>query len=118
MMGVYIKDMKMPTSCANCQFSGFGGLRCERVVCMFTGANAYMNEVQYLDNCPLIPVPPHGRLIDVEALKPYRLNEHYKYRLVFDADEVANAPTIIPASFENLPKNARYSQDNPAEEGE
>lgn len=46
-----------------------------------------------------VPVP-HGRLIDADALKPYMLNEHYKYRLVYDANEVANAPTIIPAEKE------------------
>lgn len=67
-MSVLIKGMEMPPSCEKCRFSGFGGLRNERVVCMFTGANAYMNEVQYLDDCPLIPVPPHGRLIDADAL--------------------------------------------------
>lgn len=61
-------NMEMPTSCNSCRFSGFGGLRNERVVCMFTGANAYMNEVQYLDNCPLVPVPEHGDLIDRNKL--------------------------------------------------
>ena len=35
------------------------------------------------------------RLIDIDRLTPYRLNEHYKFRLVYDADEVAHAPTII-----------------------
>ena len=63
-MSVLIKGMKMPRSCEYCRFSGIGGLRNERVVCMFTGANAYMNTVQYLDDCPLVEVPPHGRLID------------------------------------------------------
>ena len=77
-MSVIIKGMKMPSSCEKCRFSGFGGLRNERVVCMFTGANAYMNEVQYLDDCPLIPVPPHGRLIDADAL------ERMGYKLVRD----------------------------------
>lgn len=63
-MSILIRGMEMPTSCVNCRFSGFGGLRNERVVCMHTGSNAYMNEVQYLDDCPLVPVPPHGALID------------------------------------------------------
>lgn len=44
-----------------------------------------------------LPPVPHGRLIEADALKPYMLNEHYKYRLVYDANEVANAPTIVPA---------------------
>ena len=46
----------------------------------------------------VVEVPtPHGRLKDVDALKPYLLNEHYKHRLVIDTDEVANAPTVIEA---------------------
>lgn len=49
----------------------------------------------YGDNVAVLQ--PHGRLIDADALKPYMLNEHYKHRLVYDADEVANAPTVIEA---------------------
>lgn len=46
------------------------------------------------------------RLIDIDKLEPYRLNEHYKYRLVYDADEVANAPTIT-----DRPKNMIHIDD-------
>ena len=76
-MSVLVRGMKMPRSCEYCKFSGIGGLRNERVVCMFTGANAYMNTVQYLDDCPLVEVPPHGDLIDRDALiKDGWLNLH------------------------------------------
>ena len=79
-------------------------------------------------------IPPHGDLIDRDALSKSldelcnRICQYSKaQRKVMcsscplgDAFAVVedDAPTIIPASFENLPKNARYSQDNPAEEGE
>ena len=34
------------------------------------------------------------RLVDVDSLRPYLLNEHYHYRSVYDAEEVKNAPTV------------------------
>ena len=110
-MSVLIKGMEMPSSCEKCRFSGFGGLRNERVVCMFTGANAYMNEVQYLDDCPLIPVPPHGRLIDADALinklqalyneredeARYTGSKEIKVSWDDAVYKIIDAPTIIPA---------------------
>ncbi len=95
----------MPISCENCRFSGLGGLMNERVFCMFTGAHAYTNEVQYLDDCPLVPVPEHGDLIDRDAMEQdaqKRLlmcnqndNQFQKPYEVMRA--IALAPTIIPA---------------------
>ena len=98
-MSVLIKDMEMPSSCEKCRFSGFGGLRSERVVCMFTGANAYMNEVQYLDDCPLIELPPHGRLIDADALwdKGWFLTRDNIYKGQIEAAILTSAPTILEA---------------------
>ena len=111
-MSVYIKGMKMPTSCNSCRFCGRGGLRNERVVCMFTGANAYMNEVQYLDGCPLISVPEHGDLIDRVAFRE-EIDKHYPFDMYTQSKHewedsaksaiirmLATAPTIIPASKE------------------
>ena len=102
-MSILIKGMKMPTSCVNCRFSGFGGLRNERVVCMHTGSNAYMNEVQYLDDCPLVPVPPHGDLIDRGALMELYADEddlrleNMKVPIAVIRQNIMDAPTIIPA---------------------
>ena len=72
-MGVYIKDMEMPKSCEECVIEGhyensygdeYG------FFCPF-GYKAYTRETRdsgRLDVCPLVPVPPHGRLIDADAL--------------------------------------------------
>lgn len=51
------------------------------------------------------------RPIDADALKPYRLNEHYKYRLVYDADDVANTPTIDAVSVVRC-KDCIWSEPN------
>lgn len=45
-MGVYIKGMEMPKNC----------LECPLVVCL-----------NVKSDCPLVPVPPHGDLIDRKA---------------------------------------------------
>ena len=96
-MSILITGMKMPRSCEYCRFSGVGGLMNERVVCMFTGANAYMNTAQYLDDCPLVEVPPHGDLIDRDKLREKEfIHDGDAYAVVMSRD-IRNSPTIIPA---------------------
>ena len=49
-------------------------------------------------NCPLIELPPHGRLIDADALE---LDAEWSERedgfISFSSTAIKNAPTIIPA---------------------
>lgn len=88
-MGVYIKGMEMPTSCANCDlakhFDGYNENDCP------------FNCFSYYD-CLLVPVPPHGRLIDADAVSleggPYEYDEWCKWAL----EQYQDAPTVIPAS--------------------
>lgn len=54
-MSVLIK-MEMPKSCAFCRFNG--------AYCYAKGDE----DAHSIMPCPLIPVPPHGRLIDADAL--------------------------------------------------
>ena len=83
-MSVYIKGFPLPNNCGACP------LRlawCRERIYMVTRP----------ERCPLIPVPPHGRLIDADALG------EFPYNMDFcdggEADEwIRNAPTIIPAS--------------------
>ena len=63
-MGVYIKGMEMPTSCGDCkafvcyrQWAGDMG----DCFCGITKEDAKAKEKNA--DCPLVPVPPHGRLI-------------------------------------------------------
>lgn len=64
-MGVLIKDMEMPTRCAECRLSTVHNFK-ERPLCdVLVEYMSYGEwEVKRLDNCPLVPVPPHGRLIE------------------------------------------------------
>ena len=66
-MGVYIKGMEMPKSCAECRFF-------VDVWCYAFEADDWRNAYnrppkgERLDNCPLVPVPPHGRLVDADRI--------------------------------------------------
>ena len=75
-MSVLIKGMDMPKDCGKC-FVG------DRAICSSA--------------CPLVPVPPHGRLIDEsDAITALLCDNDYAAALT-----VGNCPTVIPAE---LPK--------------
>ena len=92
-MGVYIKGMEMPKD---------GVYWCEIGVADDIAMITIHGEDR--KSFPLVPVPPHGRLGDLDEI------ERYKERLVVDADKIKKgiryvvdtkyikeAPTIIPA---------------------
>lgn len=74
-MGVYIKGMEMPKSCGNCFFD----THCDNWRLRNWGAPPP-------EDCPLVPVPPHGDLIDRDA---------YQY-----SGDLMDEPVIIPAEPE------------------
>ena len=113
-MGVYIKGMKMPTSCydCNCFIRDSDGSD----YCCLLMQDIEDNHKRD-DDCPLIPVPPHGRLIDADALhKLFEDQWHYLQVLDWNENPTAeatqsginwcintmhdDAPTIIPAEEE------------------
>lgn len=79
-MSILIKGMEMPTSCGNCFFD----THCDNWRLRNWGAPPP-------DDCPLVPVPPHGRLIDADALCEGRVSND---NVVICAKA---APTIIQA---------------------
>ena len=90
-MGVYIKGMEMPDRCGRCRFATAFDCGVDK---QFIPTH---DERRY--DCPLVPVPPHGRLIDADAL----VDEAYQpgaYGYV-DALQIENAPTIIEAEGDN-----------------
>ena len=107
-MGVYIKGMEIPKSCLDCKVHYVWGSG--RPQCLINGEfiddpNAYKQK--RLEECPLIPVPDHGRLIDADALTREQGFHDYKYvsGLVYvSVCEVVGlinaAPAIIPADRE------------------
>lgn len=67
-MGIYIKGMKMPTGCAFCKIKKRNGWK---MVCPLCNEEWDIHDPMSadfrLESCPLVPVPPHGRLIDADA---------------------------------------------------
>jgi len=71
-MSVLIKGMEMPKNCFDCPIGSDGA------VCVLLGIgdgylyhkhDAFDAATERLPNCPLIELPPHGRLIDADALR-------------------------------------------------
>lgn len=106
---IMIKGAKMPDGCVDCPCLNEEHL----MFCQVT--NHSLRDVDVFNerpkDCPIIALPPHGRLIDADKLKDY-FSDAYKlvetalhgvaYLLVSQAyddllRDIDNAPTIIEA---------------------
>lgn len=65
-MGVYI-NMEMPTSCGDCRFCG-GIADTDCGPCAWCDVDGKARVADTRQDCPLVPVPEHGDLIDRDAL--------------------------------------------------
>lgn len=99
-MGIYIKGMEMPTHCMDCPFM----VSRDNDDCILQSAEAnesFENWEQMRAGCPLVPIPPHGRLIDADALDADLETQDMRTgewdAIGFSLSEIDNAPTIIPA---------------------
>ena len=95
-MSILIQNADMPENCGECLF-GFIGVCSKLTECQLE--DEWVDEESRPDWCPLINVPPHGRLIDADALiesmsawdwQELYLPTHFK-------DLVDDAPTVIEA---------------------
>ena len=108
-MSVMIRGMKLPDNCLECP------LETDYGTCgyysLFVEADHDSEVWKRRDDCPLVEVPPHGRLIDADAFIKEEcnscdgacesipcdcLNCVADCRCDFTKD-IADAPTIIPA---------------------
>lgn len=105
-MSILIKGMKMPAMCELCPFSGISGKSCELVSCTFTGEHRFFNDGQFMSGCPLVELPPHGRLGDLDKLEQMFVDIDNAPYSAFDGEEpfytaedaaqiIRLAPTII-----------------------
>ena len=102
-MSILIKGMEMPTNCLNC-FLSRSGCRAvlKRMLAMEVGTWIPANYRH--DDCPLVPVRPHGDLIDKKTVSENlasvlnKKNPPFSYPDWNDAIiAMLTAPTIIPA---------------------
>ena len=123
MSGVYIKGMEMTERCSQCRF-----LYGDTMDGLCSAAEKWLDDDDYWTwfaynegdvdtskpaNCPLIPVPEHGRLIDADALRAKMYHEAFetdtpmqkwdsgcwiRYKMFENAEKTA--PTVIEADKE------------------
>ena len=123
-MGIYIEGMKMPKTCCGCKMMIYNpelvwddnGIETVGAwVCLLTAE--LIDNTKREEHCPLIELPPHGRLIDADALMDGWMNlreatkygnetkeqvsHSYSTMMMYEiADEIEDAPIIIPADPE------------------
>lgn len=111
-MSVIIRGMKMPESCSVCRM-----LEGDTMDGLCHAADMWFDDerftwYQYAEgdiddskpaNCPLIELPPHGRLIDgdvAEVITYTTESGDFADGILYAADWIANQPTIIEAEGE------------------
>lgn len=103
-MSILIKGMEMPETCKLCYLSefdpGFYAYVCKPTGIRIDYDMAKIDRPRTI--CPLVPVPPHGRLVDADKLmQEMRLFIKENMLSRDDARElletIKDAPTIIPA---------------------
>ena len=101
-MGIYLPNMEMPTSCWDCPLGD--SLRCQvlpSVPALWAEYTKAVRDKLMHSDCPLVPVPPHGRLIDADALADQMAERRsYVGRLSDPLCLIEDAPTIIEAEGE------------------
>ena len=93
MSGVYIKGMEMPDKCGHCRFAT--AFECEVTKNFITTF-----KVRQVD-CPLVPIPPHGRLIDADEIDYYEVERNGEKHYMVWKPHIDGLPTIIPADKED-----------------
>ena len=105
MADLIIKGMEMPTSCYYCPFmdGSWGYSPPHKARCVITGKDMPVVErgVQNNQACPLVPVPPHGRLIDADILYEkwiWGSTDRTADTKCIELIDLALAPTVIEES--------------------
>jgi len=100
-MSILIKGIAMPKSCMECEWRDAEACgECELMI-----DNPFKSFEEQYKHCPfvmlvkrhtLIELPPHGRLIDADALLD-RDDYDTMDRRIMPTEKIVNAPTIIEA---------------------
>ena len=113
-MSIIIPGIEMPKSCFKCEFRT--KIDPDNLLCLIsqkTFEDRFFHIEHRDQSCPLVPVPPHGRLIDADALLDAIIAKYIRHErhreLVFAvaqikqdmADIINELPTIIPESGGN-----------------
>lgn len=104
MADILIKGMEMPKSCDRCLYRGFCSAHARQVQKIMESDADQVFDIfgeMRLKDCPLVEIPPHGDLIDRDALKKH-MTDLLRYDYVFDEvgcfGLVKDAPTVLETS--------------------
>ena len=130
MNGIYIRDMKMPVNCYHCSLmcydpdkEYFDSMRTGAYICVLTGK--LIDNTKLDNDCPLIPVPSHGDLIDCDAYRDEFVNGVYALCNDDSNNDRANAiidlydsaPTLIPADESDMDSFIHIFEEDDDEDG-
>ena len=104
---VLIRGMEMPRNCHECEVGGSAQM--DNINgCVFYHMSAAEQEAYHdrtPEKCPCVSVPPHGRLIDADALMEHLVGthdgwiEHAHTNVAIDDERIVEEQaTVIPAS--------------------
>ena len=96
-MGIYLPNMEMPKNCGECPFifSSWG----IEYYCHLARAStsAEYVEREKMTNCPLVELPPHGRLADLDKM----INDFWDCdSMIIGNYELEKIKTVIEAEEE------------------
>ena len=97
-MSILIKGMEMPTNCCQCPVNMEVCKRGYKY--LLTHPELYDKRA---DDCPLVHVPAHGRLIDGDVAEVIHFTEEdadgkdFYDGILYAADFISKQPTIVPA---------------------
>lgn len=95
-MSVIIKNMTAPKSCHTCKLMLLSPCQCA-----LTGKSYNWGLDRRPSDCPLIELPPHGRLIDADELNLYDISPAYGMCVIGVTEEdIELADTVIEAEGE------------------
>ena len=99
-MSILIKGMEMPQNCDKCRFQSALRLYCDAMPYNFCGNT---DDIERPDWCPLIKLPPHGRLIAEKTITEIRYHDADGYHIV-NGEQLCeleiDAETVIKAEGE------------------
>lgn len=94
-MSVIVKGMEKPNSCYDCRMRT-DSYFCSAMPKEFCG---YTNDIKRPDWCPLIELPPHGKLIDADRLLTDRMKSKYYHLpngdIAIPIIDIEHAPTVL-----------------------
>lgn len=105
-MGVYIRGMEIPKSCKECVFKSVTGVdrwKCRVLDTEFMSWDTgWGGEETRREDCPLVSILPHGRLVDADVMQKEWFNLNFDHKitdgtLAYWNFQLSKIPTIIEA---------------------